>query len=123
MRITILLLFLLITTHVEAADYFIREDGGNKTECTGLVDAPKNATKKCAWNTFYQQMTFSATSTDTITIKKGTYMVSVQPPDIWIPMSTFVASPLQYVTAVKNGRKVYFSDLGGIAWELQLRKY
>lgn len=117
------ILFIFICSNVQAGTIYLRADGGNATECDGSVDAPKNASKKCALNWYYKNVTYSATSTDSIVIGQGTFNISVQPPDIWIPMSTFVASPLQYIQAVKSGRKVFFSDLGGIAWELQLKKY
>lgn len=122
-RILPLIIFLLVSINAESADYFIRDDGGTATECSGLVNAAKKADKKCAWNYFSKDIVFSATNNDTITIAKGTFNVSVRQPDIWVPVSTFVASPLQYIQAVKSGRKVFFKDLGGMAWELQLRKY
>lgn len=122
-KILPLIIFLLVSVNAESANYFIRDDGGSPTECNGLVNAAKKADKKCAFNGYWKSVTYSATSTDTITIGKGTFVISVQPPDIWIPMSTFVASPLQYINAVKNGRKVFFNELGGVAYELQLRKY
>ena len=123
MKMIMLFLFLLICSNAEAKQIFIRDDGGSMTECDGTADAPKNQSKKCAYNNFYSEITFSDSAADTVTITKGRFFVNIRLPDIWIPMSTFVASPLQYITAVKNGRKVYFNDLGGLAWELQLRKY
>lgn len=117
------ILLIFFCTNVEAGTIYLRNDGGDSTQCDGSVNVAKNATKKCALNSYWKNVTYSATSTDSIVIGQGTFSISVQPPDIWVPVSTFVASPLQYINAVKNGRKVYFSDLGGVAWELQLRKY
>jgi hypothetical protein len=122
MRI-IAILLILFCTNVEAGTIYLRSDGGDSTQCDGSANVAKNATKKCALNSYRKNVTYSATSTDVIQVGQGSFVISVQPQDIWIPIATFVASPLQYITAVKSGRKVFFSDLGGIAWELQLRKY
>lgn len=118
------ILFILFCTNVEAGTIYIdTAKGGSSTECDGSVCAAKNSTKKCALNSYWKSGTYSSTNTDQIVICGGSFMVSVSQPNIWVPVATFVASPLQYINAVKNGRKVYISDLGGIAWELQLRKY
>lgn len=121
---TLLILLILFCTNVEAGTIYIRTgDGGDSSQCDGSVDAPRNASKKCALNNYYKSGAYSSTSTDNVVISQGSYVISVRPPDIWIPVSTFVASPLQYINAVKNGRKVFFNELGGVAYELQLRKY
>lgn len=123
MRILAILL-ILFCTNVEAGIVYIdTAKGGSSTECDGSVCSPKNSTKKCALNSYWKNGTYSSTSTDQVIICGGSFNISVQSPDIWVPVATFVASPLQYINAVKAGRKVFFSDLGGIAWELQLRKY
>lgn len=117
------ILLILFCTNVEAGTIYLRNDGGDSTQCDGTVNVAKNSSKKCALNSYYKNVNYSATSTDMIVVGQGSFNINIQPPDIWVPVSTFVASPLQYIQAVKNGRKVFFSDLGGIAWELQLRKY
>lgn len=122
MRILAILL-ILFCTNVEAGTIYLRSDGGSSTECDGSVNVAKNATKKCALNSYYKNVNYSETSTDMIVVGQGSFNINIQPPDIWVPVATFIASPLQYINAVKAGRKVFFSDLAGIAWELQLRKY
>ncbi len=119
----LLLLITFVSVNANAANIYIRDDGGTPTECDGSVDKPKNSTKKCAFNSYYKELTFSATSQNAIIITKGSFAINVSPPPVWIPVSTFVASPLQYINAVKSGRKVFFKDFGGLAYELQLRKY
>ena len=123
---TLIAILLLISTNLVIADagtIYLRSDGGDATECDGSVNVAKNATKKCALNWYYKNVTYLPTSTDSIVIGQGTFNINIQPPDMWVPISSFVASPLQYLQALKSGRKVFFNDLSGVAWELQLRKY
>lgn len=47
------LIALFLTIPSEAADYFVRTDGSNSTNCTGLVDDPypgSGTAQACAWN-------------------------------------------------------------------------
>lgn len=118
-----LVFLLLFTVNSYAGNIYLRSDGGTSLECDGSVNVAKNASKKCALNSYYKQVTYSPTSTDTISVGQGSFAISIQPPTLWIPISTFISSPLVYLNAVKSGRKVYFNDLGGAVWELQLRKY
>lgn len=122
MRILPLILFLLVSVNAESADYFIRDDGGTATECSGLVNAAKKADKKCAWNYFSKDIVFSATNTDTITIAKGRFTVIVRKPNIDVPLATLLASPSQYITAAKNGQKVYYNELDGKRYEIIIER-
>jgi len=122
-RTIIAFLFVLSALSVQAADIYIRDDGGTTAECDGTVDAPKNDTKKCALNTFYKEMKFSSTTTDNIILRRGVFLVSVQPPSLWITVAQFNAKPEYYIREAKKGRKVYFQRIDGIAYELILRKY
>lgn len=119
----ILILFILFCTNVEAGTIYLRSDGGDITECDGSADVAKNPSKKCALNSYWKNVTYSKTNSDSIIIGQGSFVIDIRQPDIWVPVSTFVASPLQYINAIKNGRKVFFNELGGVAYELQLRKY
>lgn len=125
MRYLLIILFLVISLNANAESFYVRPDGGAQgTECDGTVDQPKDLiTKRCAFNSFYAQMTFSLNKSDSITISGGTYIVSIQPPPIWIPVSTFYTQPSFYINAIKKGRRVYFNELGGVAYELILKKY
>lgn len=123
MRYIIILLMFLCVNAEAAKTYIDTEKGGSPSECDGSVCEARNPSKKCAINSYWKNGTYSKTSTEEIVICGGSYNISIQAQDIWIPVSTFVASPLQYIHAVKNGRKVFFRELGGVAWELQLKKY
>lgn len=46
----LILLFSVFSLPSYAAKYYLRADGGNKLECSGLFDEPKKADKKCAWS-------------------------------------------------------------------------
>lgn len=120
---TLLILLLLIVPNVYAADVYIRDDGGNLTECDGSVDAKKNSTGKCSLNYFSKNMKFATADADRIIFSKGTFSVNVQPPSLWITMEQFNAKPEYYIREAKKGRKVYFQRIDGIAYELILRKY
>lgn len=109
--------------NANAADIYIRDDGGTPAECDGSVDAPKNSTKKCALNSYWKNYKFNPNSTDTVSVRKGTYDISVQPPGLWVTLANFNKNPDFYIRAAKSGRKVYISDLDGIAYQLDLRKY
>ena len=48
-----LILFSLICSQAWGATYYVREDGGNNTQCTGLADTPYDGSgsgEACAWN-------------------------------------------------------------------------
>lgn len=119
----LIIFLILFCSKAEADTLYIRDDGGDLTQCDGLHDAPRSADKKCAFNQFYKDVTFSATKEQNIIITKGTFTVSIQSPDIWIPVATFIANPNYYLTEAIKGRRVYFSQFNGVARQLKLEKY
>lgn len=123
MRILLIILFLSVTVNAYSADIYIREDGGTPTECDGTVDAPKNETKKCALKSYWKSYKFDPNNQTSVLVRKGTFEISVQPPSLWVTLANFNKNPDFYIKAAKSGRKVYISDLDGIAWQLELRKY
>lgn len=52
-KLFLLLIFSLLALDVQGADYFVRTDGSNSTNCTGLADDPYDGSgtaEACAWN-------------------------------------------------------------------------
>lgn len=121
-KISVLILSLFVSINVYAGDVYVRDDGDN-IACDGTVDAPKTSSGKCAFKTYYSNYVFKPDSKDAINIRKGSYVVRIQQPDIWVTRKDFNKNPDQYLTALLSGRKVFISDLNGIPYEIMLRKY
>lgn len=121
--IILILLLMVVSLPSYAVDVYIRDDGGNAAECNGFFDLPKNSSGNCALNYFSKNMKFSTTNADRIIFSRGTFAVNIQPPSLWITMAQFNSKPEYYIREAKKGRKVYFSSIDGIAYELILRKY
>lgn len=115
-------LLLFIATNANAGTIFIRDDGGVPfVECDGSVDIPKSADGKCAVNSFEAAMTVSKNVSDTISMSKGSFIVSVKLDQHNISMSQFLATPKLYTDAVVTGKKVNIVNYNGKNFELILK--
>lgn len=115
-------LLLFIATNANAGTIFIRDDGGAfSVECDGSVDAPKNASGRCAVNSFEAAMTVSKNVSDTISMSKGSFIVSVKLDQQNITMNQFISNPKAYTDAVVAGKKVNILNYNGKNFELILK--
>lgn len=124
----LLMILLLLPISVNAANLYIRDDGGipilnGVGECDGTLDKAKSNDKHCAYNFYYQQMIAQTKNTDNIIISKGTFNVNVGVPDLWITEDQFYSNTKYYMNQVDRGRKVFLKSFNGVAQQIKLEKY
>lgn len=82
MKLLFVVLFLLLTTDLYAATYYVRTNGGNSTECTGLANVDYDGAgsgEACAWKHLYYALGWNfgdaarITGGDTVIVQDGSY--------------------------------------------------
>lgn len=65
MKTLITIILILFCLDVQASTYYLRVDGGDRSECLGTYDAPKNLSRKCAWSVNVLSVIPQSKGTDT----------------------------------------------------------
>lgn len=121
--ITILLL-IFVNVSVADAKIYLREDGGNPSQCDGTHDKPlagakdtdpndKNTIPDCAWNNKTLTVTATSLGQDIIQISQGTVIISVRQPPIAITLEQFIGNPKKYTDMVLADRVVFINNYNG----------
>lgn len=90
--IIIAIITFLTSASTQAATYYIRTDGGTRTQCTGLADAAYSGTgnnQPCAWaqfryaftDTTYGNFSWAINGGDTLIVRGGPYRIGYQGPN------------------------------------------